>query len=96
MLEKEKEIGLQAVGMAMTVAAMIQKELTGADTLTKADRSPVTIADFAVQALVCKILNSHFPGMPIVGEEDSLALRQSENWALFAKIKHYLKLTTRN
>jgi len=91
MLEKEKEIGLQAVGMAMTVAAMIQNELTGADTLTKADRSPVTIADFAVQALVCKILNSHFPGMPIVGEEDSLALRQSENWALFAKIKHYLK-----
>ena len=91
MLEKEKEIGLQAVGMAMTVAAMIQKELTGADTLTKADRSPVTIADFAVQALVCNILNSHFPGMPIVGEEDSLALRQSENWALFTKIKHYLK-----
>ena len=91
MLEKEKEIGLQAVGMAMAMAAMIQKELTGADTLTKADRSPVTIADFAVQALICKILNSHFPGMPIVGEEDSLALRQPENRELFAKIMHYLK-----
>ena len=93
MLQKEKENGLQAVGMAMTLAAMIQKELTGADTLTKSDRSPVTIADFAVQALICKILSSHFPGMPIVGEEDSLALRQSENWGLFAKIKHYLKKT---
>ncbi|MCJ7523706.1 MAG: 3'(2'),5'-bisphosphate nucleotidase, partial [Candidatus Aminicenantes bacterium] len=91
MLEKEKEIGLQAVGMAMTMAAMIQSELTGADTLTKSDRSPVTIADFAVQALICKIVNSHFPGIHIVGEEDSLVLRQSENWALFAKIKHYLK-----
>ncbi len=91
MLQKEKEIGLQAVGMAMAMAGTIQKELTSGDTLTKTDRSPVTIADFAVQALICKILSSHFPGMPIVGEEDSLALRRSENWGLFAKIIHYLK-----
>ena len=91
MLQKEKEIGLQAVGMAMAMASTIQKEMTGRDTLTKSDRSPVTIADFAVQALVCKILSSHFPGIPIVGEEDSLALRRSENWGLFAKIIHYLK-----
>ena len=91
MLQKEKEIGLQAVGMAMTMAAAIQKELTGGDTLTKTDRSPVTIADFAVQALVCQILGSHFPGLPIVGEEDSLALRRPENRELFAKVIHYLK-----
>ena len=77
MLQKEKEIGLQAVGTAMAMAATIQKEMTGSDTLTKTDRSPVTIADFAVQALICKILSSHFPGMPIVGEEDSLAMRQA-------------------
>jgi HAL2 family 3'(2'),5'-bisphosphate nucleotidase len=91
MLQKEKEIGLQAVSMAMAMAGTIQKELTGGDTLTKTDRSPVTIADFAVQALICKILSSHFPGIPIVGEEDSLALRRSENWGLFAKIIHFLK-----
>jgi HAL2 family 3'(2'),5'-bisphosphate nucleotidase len=91
MLQNEKEIGLQAVVMAMAMAGAIQKELTGHDTLTKSDRSPVTIADFAVQALICKIISSHFPGIPIVGEEDSLALRKPENRELFAKVIHYLK-----
>ncbi|TFG80857.1 MAG: 3'(2'),5'-bisphosphate nucleotidase [Chrysiogenales bacterium] len=87
----QKEIGLQAVGAAMNLAATIQNEMTGKYTLTKTDRSPVSIADFAVQALICKILSSHFPGIPIVGEEDSLALRQPENRELLAKIIHYLK-----
>jgi 3'(2'), 5'-bisphosphate nucleotidase len=91
MLQKEKEIGLQAVSNAMALAGTIQKEMTGRDTLTKTDRSPVTIADFAVQALICQILSSHFPRIPIVGEEDSLAIGKPENRELFAKIYHYLK-----
>ena len=91
MLQKEKETGLQAVSNAMTLAVTIQREMTGRDTLTKTDRSPVTIADFVVQALICKILGSHFPRLPIVGEEDSLAIRKPENRELFAKIVHYLK-----
>jgi HAL2 family 3'(2'),5'-bisphosphate nucleotidase len=91
MLQKEKETGLRAVSMAMAMAGIIQKELTGGDTLTKTDRSPVTIADFAVQAQICQILSCHFPGMPIVGEEDSLAIRKPENRELFSKIVHYLK-----
>jgi len=91
MMQKEKEIGLQAVRDAMTLAHTIQNEMTGLDTLTKTDRSPVTIADFAVQASICKILSSRFPCLPIVGEEDSLAIRKPENRELFAKIAHYLK-----
>jgi HAL2 family 3'(2'),5'-bisphosphate nucleotidase len=91
MLQKEKETGLQAVSDAMELAGTIQKEMTGRDTLTKTDRSPVTIADFAVQALICKILSSHFPELPIVGEEDSLAIRQAENRGLADKICSYLR-----
>jgi len=91
MLQKEKETGLQAVSNAMVLAATIQKEMTSRDTLTKKDRSPVTIADFAVQALICKILSHHFPHLPIVGEEDSLAIKKPENRELFTKINHYLK-----
>jgi len=91
MLQKEKETGLQAVNSAMALAGAIQREMTGRDTLTKTDRSPVTIADFAVQALICKILSSHFPGIPVVGEEDSLTIGKPENRELFAKIVHYLK-----
>ncbi|MBN2399370.1 MAG: 3'(2'),5'-bisphosphate nucleotidase, partial [Candidatus Aminicenantes bacterium] len=93
MLQKEKEISLQAVSTAMAMAGTIQKELTGRDTLTKPDRSPVTIADFAVQALICKTLSSHFPRLPIVGEEDSQAIRKPENKALYAKILSFLKKT---
>ena len=91
MLRREKEIGLQAVRSAMALAGTIQKEMTGSDTLTKTDRSPVTIADFAVQALICHILSSRFPRIPIVGEEDSLAIRQPQNRELRGKIIHYLK-----
>jgi HAL2 family 3'(2'),5'-bisphosphate nucleotidase len=91
MLHKEKEIGLQAVAMAMSMAGMIQKDSAGSNTMTKIDRSPVTVADFAVQALICQILSSHFPGIPIVGEEDSLAIRKPENREMLAKIIYYLK-----
>jgi HAL2 family 3'(2'),5'-bisphosphate nucleotidase len=91
MLHKEKEIGLQAVAMAMSMAGMIQKDSAGSNTMTKIDRSPVTVADFAVQALICQILSSHFPGIPIVGEEDSLAIRKLENREMLAKIIYYLK-----
>jgi len=91
MLQKEKEIGLRAVGAAMAMTAAIQKDMTGRDTLTKSDRSPVTIADFAAQALICKALGVHFPGVPIVGEEDAQALRQPENLEIFARVVRYLK-----
>ncbi len=91
MLHKEKDIALLAVSQAMTMAGMIQKELTGSHTLTKHDRSPVTVADFAVQAMICQILSCHFPGMPVVGEEDSLALRKPENRDLLARVIHCLK-----
>jgi 3'(2'), 5'-bisphosphate nucleotidase len=91
MLQKEKEIGMQAVSSAMDLAGTIQKEMTGRDTLTKTDRSPVTIADFAVQALICQVLSRNFPGIPIVGEEDSLAIRRAENHDLSDKICSYLR-----
>jgi len=51
----------------------------------------VTIADFAVQASVCKTLSARFPRLSIVGEEDSLAIRQPENHALADKIGAYLR-----
>ncbi len=91
MLQKEKEVGLRAVHTAMAMAAVIQKEMTGRDALTKSDRSPVTIADFAAQALVCNTLGAHFPDLPIVGEEDSQDIRKPENREIFSKIVHYLQ-----
>ncbi len=46
--------------------------------LSKADQSPVTVADFAVQALVGRSINQAFPGEVLVGEENSETLKAKE------------------
>lgn len=90
MFDKELEIGQNAVIEAMRVSKMVQKDLTGADSITKADKSPVTIADFTAQAIICKILKEQFPGVPIVAEENSDALKRPENGETLKKILHYI------
>ncbi|KAI6779384.1 Protein of unknown functionlike protein [Emericellopsis cladophorae] len=42
----------------------------------KADHSPVTIADFAIQALLSSTVRAHFPSDAIVGEESAAQLRE--------------------
>ncbi|KAK4185629.1 hypothetical protein QBC35DRAFT_299006 [Podospora australis] len=44
--------------------------------IAKSDASPVTIADFAAQALLISAIHHAFPADGFVGEEDSHALRQ--------------------
>jgi 3'(2'), 5'-bisphosphate nucleotidase len=73
---KNPEIGfaLEAVRRASQIVMTVQAELVS-PALTKEDRSPVTVADFASQALVGYMLGEAFPNDPLVGEEDSSALR---------------------
>ena len=74
--EKEKRIVLEAVTKAAELCTMVRTEMV-VDSLEKGDRSPVTIADFGSQALVCQHLKAHFPDDAIVGEEDSSDLKTS-------------------
>ncbi|PNY28361.1 3'(2'),5'-bisphosphate nucleotidase [Tolypocladium capitatum] len=46
--------------------------------IEKADLSPVTVADFAVQALLIATFKDAFPGDSFVGEEDASDLRENE------------------
>ena len=91
MFEEELRVGLEAVDRAMRISRKIQNELTAGDKLDKSDRSPVTIADFASQAVICSILNSTFPTVPIVGEEDSSDLKKPENEEVYKNIINFLK-----
>ena len=50
----------------------------GSGVLSKADRSPVTVADFGSQALICRALAEAFPDDPLIAEEDSAELRRPE------------------
>ncbi len=90
MFEKELEIGQHAVIEAMRICKTIQEELTGADSITKSDKSPVTIADFASQAIICRILGENFPDIPIVAEEKSDALRKPKNREILKRILQYI------
>ncbi len=91
MFETELKIGRQAVLQAMRISRTVQKELAREDCITKKDKSPVTIADFTAQAIVCKILTDHFPDIPIVGEERADALKKPENKETLNKIIHYIE-----
>ncbi|KAF9230551.1 hypothetical protein BU15DRAFT_91092 [Melanogaster broomeanus] len=52
------------------------------ETLTKVDKSPVTVADYSAQAVVNRILRHAFPADPIVGKDDAGELCQASREAL--------------
>jgi 3'(2'), 5'-bisphosphate nucleotidase len=71
---QEKQIAIDAVTKAARLCQMVRAEMV-VDSLEKDDRSPVTVADFGSQALVCRAIKETFPDDAIVGEEDSTDLR---------------------
>ena len=77
MSDSRVEFALRAVQQAASLAADIQNEMVSA-AITKDDRSPVTVADFAAQAVVGYLLENTFPGALLVGEETSAVLRSPE------------------
>ncbi len=76
--ERELEVAVQAVRLAAKVCRSVQSGITN-EVLEKEDRSPVTVADYSSQAVVCRAIANAFPDDPIIGEEDSSALLQSQN-----------------
>jgi 3'(2'), 5'-bisphosphate nucleotidase len=76
--ESELSIALEAVRAAARVCRSVQEKITP-DVLEKHDRSPVTVADFASQAIICRALGAAFPRDPIIGEEESATLLREEN-----------------
>ncbi len=68
---------LASVRQAAALAVAIQEEMVG-EALTKDDRSPVTMADFAAQAVIGNLLERTFPGELLVGEEQAEVLRSPE------------------
>lgn len=68
------QFAIQAVQAASQLVADIQREMVTA-ALTKEDRSPVTVADFAAQAVVGHSLHEWDPRVPLVAEEDADVLR---------------------
>ncbi|MGE5342333.1 MAG: 3'(2'),5'-bisphosphate nucleotidase [Candidatus Omnitrophota bacterium] len=91
MFEQELEIGKQAVIESMRLCREIQQESLGRSSIKKLDKSPVTIADFISQAIICHALTEHFPRIPIVAEEHSGVLRKSEHEQFVNNIFYFIE-----
>jgi 3'(2'), 5'-bisphosphate nucleotidase len=85
----ELKFALQAVHQASSLVQQVQVELVSS-ALTKDDRSPVTVADFAAQALVGKLLDDYYPDDPMIGEEDSSILQAADKRETLEHITYFV------
>jgi len=69
----------QAVVAASIVCREVQNNLDAVRTITKNDKSPVTVADYAAQAVVAMVLKQHLGEFVMVAEESSTFLRDEDN-----------------
>jgi 3'(2'), 5'-bisphosphate nucleotidase len=86
----EKQVAIEAVTRAARLCEMVRLEMV-IDSVEKPDRSPVTIADFGSQALVCQQIRAAFPRDPIVGEEDSAELLLPEHRFQLSQVAQYVQ-----
>ena len=81
---------IAAVTEAAQLVRRIQREMV-VGALAKDDKSPVTVADFAAQALLGKRLEETFPKMGFVGEESSEALQTAEGRKTLKQVTEFLQ-----
>ncbi len=84
----ELQFALETVRQAAGLVRAIQQELVE-PALTKDDRSPVTVADFAAQCVTGCMLERVFPHDVLVGEESADPLKESSNEAMLDLVVRY-------
>ncbi|KAL9117453.1 MAG: hypothetical protein Q9187_006012 [Circinaria calcarea] len=89
--DKELHIAYLAVQRASILTQKVFHEKSKG-TLSKDDKSPVTIGDFGAQALIIQAIKHNFPKDEIVGEEEASSLRNnktlsSQIWAFVRETK---------
>ena len=76
------DVARAAVVRAAQVTRAVQHDLDQIKVVTKDDRSPVTVADYAAQAVVAHWLQQELGPVRLVGEEHAAALRTDDHAAL--------------
>lgn len=90
MYQRELEVAIEVMRLAAQMTEQIRGETGKPQALQKPDDSPVTIADFAVQAMICHVLKTEFPDDAIVAEEDADTLRSPEMATVLTQVTGYL------
>jgi 3'(2'), 5'-bisphosphate nucleotidase len=86
---------LKVAQLAVARASILTKSVfheKAKGTVSKDDKSPVTIGDFGAQALIIAAIKHNFPGDEVVGEEEASSLREQKDlsakiWALVKDAK---------
>jgi len=84
--EVERQVAVEAVAKACRLCEAVRQGVPAKRALSKKDRSPVTVADFGSQALICRSLAQAFGRDPVAAEEDSTALRSEAGAATRAMV----------
>ena len=87
----EKEYAHQLVVRAASLCRQVQLELVRPLTAQKTDRSPVTVADYAAQAVMCQGLASCFASDSVVAEETAVDLRRPDGASMLSQVTGYVR-----
>lgn len=85
----ETIFAIDIVRQASQLVKQVQAKMVS-PAITKGDQSPVTVADFAAQALVGRALAENFPDQPLVAEEDASELRQPIGQHTLAQVTEFV------
>lgn len=91
MYEHELSVAVRAVREACRLCRNVRQALVTEDTLTKQDKSPVTVADLGAQAVMGRVLAEAFGSDPLMAEEDADALREAGNDELRRRVIEHVQ-----
>jgi 3'(2'), 5'-bisphosphate nucleotidase len=88
--ELERQVAVEAVLCAAKLCEQVRCEM-GSEAMEKKDGTPVTVADFGSQALICRSIAHAFPGDQVVGEEEGTSLRKPNMSVTLEKVTAYVQ-----
>ena len=91
MLESELSFAVETVRSAVRICRQVQAEISPGR-WDKHDRTPVTVADLGVQAVVSAALEEQYPHDPLMAEEESRELREPAWNDLLVKVTEHVRL----
>ena len=88
--ELEREVAVEAALSAAKLCEQVRHEM-GPEAMEKRDGTPVTVADFGSQALICRTIADAFPSDQVVGEEEGTPLREPNMSVTLEKVTAYVR-----
>lgn len=86
-----KQFVIDVVKEASELALAVQKEMVTPTTVEKIDKSPVTVCDLAIQALISRRLAEQFPNDALVGEESNDVFADEAGQKLLDQVTQFVQ-----